>query len=290
MAVESKASVKSRFETNDTPTGGDFGNLIDSYQDVFDVLQAIGTAAQSGKFGVIEIQSSAAVTALPVADGGRTLLAASADSSQAGIQVALAASEASARAATGITGSGAVIESGDLKQFLRPSTDVMMIPAASWILDLTNGPSRLTVRAGTTANTPCMSCINFKPTVKESIHFNIIHPNSVPDGANLWEFQLEALVTSASSAFTVWEIGVSDGIPADNKFDPVYSVVTAQTTNPTSLNNRRRYSAIVSVTASSNKESAIFFRIETNTADSNNTSVFFSNLYVRFPVSAHNED
>jgi hypothetical protein len=74
MTAETKVSVKQRFETGDTPTQSDFINLIDSYQDTFDILQAIGTAAQAGLTGVVIIESSADATVAAIGATGKLLI------------------------------------------------------------------------------------------------------------------------------------------------------------------------------------------------------------------------
>lgn len=79
MSIISKSSVKSTFETGDKPTQAEFADFIDT--SIRDSMVAIATAAEGGKTGVIEIQGSASVTALPAGATGRLLLETSAASS-----------------------------------------------------------------------------------------------------------------------------------------------------------------------------------------------------------------
>lgn len=58
MTVKTKASVKSFFETGDRPTQAEFEHLIDSYQDQSDALDAIASAATSGRQGFVKLTSS----------------------------------------------------------------------------------------------------------------------------------------------------------------------------------------------------------------------------------------
>ena len=76
MAAATKASVKSHFQTGDVPTQAQFEELIDSYQDVHDVLTAIATAAQGGATGVVVIEGSADVTTRSLGAFGATLIGA----------------------------------------------------------------------------------------------------------------------------------------------------------------------------------------------------------------------
>lgn len=51
MTATSKAVIKGYFETGDTPTGAQFSDLIDSYQDANVVLTYMSTAAQTATSG-----------------------------------------------------------------------------------------------------------------------------------------------------------------------------------------------------------------------------------------------
>ena len=53
MTATSKAVIKSYFESGDTPTGSNFSDLIDSYQDYSPVLNYIATAASSAQAGYV---------------------------------------------------------------------------------------------------------------------------------------------------------------------------------------------------------------------------------------------
>lgn len=294
MAVESKASVKSRFETNDTPTQTDFGNLIDSYQDVFDVLQAIGTAAQGGKFGVIEIKASAEVTALPVNDVGRAVLAASSDSTDAGIQVVQSTSQASARQAIGITGSGAVIDAGDLKPFLRPSTDILWLPARSWIGDPNSSPTSVTKRwanvSSVNPDVPPMTFWTFDGSTQPRLYFDIIHPNSMPDGSNPWKFEINWWTTSNSSLASTWLLAVADGVAINGKSTALsFNEVTAFS-EVTSNQGRDRMVVPITVSASSNADHLVHFRLSRSSSGSTDETVTFVGTRLIIPASAHNED
>ncbi|RJO72872.1 MAG: hypothetical protein C4523_02555 [Myxococcales bacterium] len=93
MTIKTKTSLKSYFETGDKPTQAEFANLIDTFYR--DSLLAIATAAETDKTGIIEIQASALVTALPVGAVGRQLIS--------------VAATASARMALGITSAAGTI-------------------------------------------------------------------------------------------------------------------------------------------------------------------------------------
>lgn len=74
MTALTKTSAKALFETGDTPTQSDFGNLIDSYQDTSDILTAISSAASSGGTGIVEIEASADATTRSVGAFGILML------------------------------------------------------------------------------------------------------------------------------------------------------------------------------------------------------------------------
>lgn len=58
MTVHQKTTIKSYFETGDRPTQAEFGDLIDSYQDYSPALDAIASAAVSGRQGFVKLTSS----------------------------------------------------------------------------------------------------------------------------------------------------------------------------------------------------------------------------------------
>jgi hypothetical protein len=74
MAAATKASVKSSFETGDVPTQAQFGELIDSYLDFNDTLQAIATAAQGGQTGVVIIDATTDATTAAIGAFGKILI------------------------------------------------------------------------------------------------------------------------------------------------------------------------------------------------------------------------
>jgi hypothetical protein len=74
MAAATKASVKSHFETGDIPTQAQFVELIDSYLDFNDTLQAIATAAQGGQTGVVIIDSTTDATTAAIGAFGKILI------------------------------------------------------------------------------------------------------------------------------------------------------------------------------------------------------------------------
>ena len=97
MAVTPKSTIKSTFEKGDRPTEAEFGDFIDSFVPIAtdgavgimevistassvarpaETLVAIATAVQGGKTGVIEVQATADVTALPTGTVGRQILSA----------------------------------------------------------------------------------------------------------------------------------------------------------------------------------------------------------------------
>jgi hypothetical protein len=76
MAAATKTSVKSNFQTGDIPTQAQFEELIDSYQDFHDVLQAIATAAQGGGTGVVIIEGSADATTAAIGAMGKRIITA----------------------------------------------------------------------------------------------------------------------------------------------------------------------------------------------------------------------
>lgn len=285
MVAETKASVKSRFETNDTPTQTDFGTLIDSYTDSSDILTAIGTAAQSGKIGVIEIKASAEVTALPVADGGREFIAASSDSTRPGFQIALASTQGSAQTAFGLDGASAIVGLGDLKPFLRPTSNIVLIPAQSWSRDVDLGPTAVLVRPNNSSGRPCFEAYKFRNPGPTAIHFGIIHPNSVPEGENVWTMRLEYYASVSTN--NQWFLAVSDGDTVPSSYALTYNTVSAF--SATTLGR-----AVVSanVTASSNKGAAVQFRITHTSGDGNTpyAAPVFLRSWIIFPTSAANED
>jgi hypothetical protein len=77
MAAATKTSVKQHFETGDVPTQAQFQELIDSYADYHDVLNAIATAAQGGTTGVLIIEGTADVTGAPLGATGKLLISVS---------------------------------------------------------------------------------------------------------------------------------------------------------------------------------------------------------------------
>lgn len=76
MAAATKTSVKSNFQTGDIPTQAQFEELIDSYQDFHDILQAIATAAQGGGTGVVIIEASADATVAAIGTVGKRIISA----------------------------------------------------------------------------------------------------------------------------------------------------------------------------------------------------------------------
>ena len=105
MAVKVKASVKSVFEDGDKPTGADFVDLIDSYQDASYGGSALSTVS-SGATGLIDIESSASATTRATGAIGIELIEASATS-----QVVTLASAGASVSAGG--GPGGAIVSAD---------------------------------------------------------------------------------------------------------------------------------------------------------------------------------
>lgn len=76
MTVLPKQLVKNKFLTGDKPTQGDYGDLIDSYQDYSDVLNAIAVSASAGGTGIPKILSASAATLIPIGVVGEQILAA----------------------------------------------------------------------------------------------------------------------------------------------------------------------------------------------------------------------
>jgi hypothetical protein len=74
MAAATKTSVKQHFETGDQPTQAQFSELIDSYLDFQDTLQAIATAAQGGQTGVVIIDSTTDATTAAIGAFGKILI------------------------------------------------------------------------------------------------------------------------------------------------------------------------------------------------------------------------
>lgn len=62
MAAESKTSVAAHFVAYNFPSAADFGNLIDSYTDASDALEAVATAARTGSKGLVYVSGASAVT------------------------------------------------------------------------------------------------------------------------------------------------------------------------------------------------------------------------------------
>ena len=62
MTARDKSSIKAFFETGDTPTQTQFGDLVDSYCDFDSTLLAIASAAQGGQTGIVVIEATAQVT------------------------------------------------------------------------------------------------------------------------------------------------------------------------------------------------------------------------------------
>jgi hypothetical protein len=59
MTVHAKTTIKSYFEQGDTPTGSQFSDLIDSYQDASPVLNYITTAAVTAASGQMMVSNGA---------------------------------------------------------------------------------------------------------------------------------------------------------------------------------------------------------------------------------------
>lgn len=86
MAAQNKTTIKALFETGDRPTQANFGDLIDSYQDYDETLDAVVSAVQGGGTGVINVVSSGAVSMVtPGAVGLTTLEAVTTASAQSGL-------------------------------------------------------------------------------------------------------------------------------------------------------------------------------------------------------------
>ena len=76
MTAKTKTSVKTFFETGDKPTQAEFVHLIDSYLDYDATIQAIASAAQGGKTGLVEIVATANVSGRPMGTVGKLVIAA----------------------------------------------------------------------------------------------------------------------------------------------------------------------------------------------------------------------
>lgn len=117
MGIVSKATAKSYFETGDRPSEEQFVDLIDST--MRDSMVAIATAVEGGAIGVIEIESSAAVTARAIGALGVVMLAAETTASAqghlgagaVGTQVFTATVTASAQDHLGL-GTAALVDTG----------------------------------------------------------------------------------------------------------------------------------------------------------------------------------
>lgn len=75
MAVQSKTTVKTYFNTGDKPTEAQFGDLIDSYQDYSQVLTSFASAASSAAIGLVKV-SAGDVTFVSAGVVGQRVLAA----------------------------------------------------------------------------------------------------------------------------------------------------------------------------------------------------------------------
>ena len=110
MAVVSKTTVKSYFETGDRPSQDQFVDLIDSYQDFSEAITAIVTAVQGGQTGFVIVEASADATLASAGAFGVTFVgAATTAAAQAliattiGQDVLQAADSTAAASAIGIT-------------------------------------------------------------------------------------------------------------------------------------------------------------------------------------------
>lgn len=75
MTAKTKTSVKTFFNTGDKPTEAEFVHLIDSYLDHDATIQAIASAAQGGKTGLVEIVGTANVSGRAMGTVGKLLIA-----------------------------------------------------------------------------------------------------------------------------------------------------------------------------------------------------------------------
>ena len=111
MAAEDKATIKTYFETGDTPTETQFGNLIDSYQDISEPVTALVSAVNAGTAPfVVQWTSTSAAAAVALGTFGEEWLTVAATASAldqlgagaVGVTVLEAATTAAAQNALGL--------------------------------------------------------------------------------------------------------------------------------------------------------------------------------------------